>query len=348
MRFCGAESPDELLNLENPTQKLQDWHDSLEATPGTIRTYVAVIRSFFKRNNIPVHSIDVVRGYVEKDYKAFTKEEIQRLVAYADPRTKAVILFAYHSGARIGSICKLTYGHIRDGLEQELNPLPIHFSAAMTKYNVKYTTFIGAEAIEALKRYLSIRRRGTSKIPPENLMDSSPLFSVYSRAKKRFGRLTPRVALKSLKQAAVKAGITIRPDERLGNHCFRNAFQRNLQQAGVNQFIIEKLIGHKTETTVTGRYSVGLTEEDLKREWMKADWTLKPVVKVHDEKTMKKLQGAYALINQQALEIQLLKARLSQLEYQINTLDTKKFIQYAEQLKKVTQLIKDLKTRRNK
>jgi hypothetical protein len=206
-------------------------------------------------------SVKRVRGYVLKDYKAFTQQEIRQLVKYADIRTKAIILCCYSSGARISSLLSLTVGRI--DLSQD-PPIPIHFSSSETKYNVRYTTFISSEAAEALSLYLDHRRRKGEQLTSDSLIFTN-----------KYGRpLTANAAGQMLHLILERAGVSYdKGRERVGNHCFRGAFQRQLQVAQVNQAQIEKMMGH-SQNTLTGRYSMGITEEDLRTSHQQADWSL--------------------------------------------------------------------------
>jgi len=54
----------------------------------------------------------------------------------------------------------------------------------------------------------------------------------------------------------------------------------------VNQYIIEKIIGHYMETKTVGRYSRGLTLEDLREAYKMANWSLEI-----DEAKVQELEG---------------------------------------------------------
>ena len=88
------------------------------------------------------------------------------------------------------------------------------------------------------------------------------------------GTLTANAAGQQLHTIIEKADVTYdKENERVGNHCFRNAFQRNLQRAGVNQAVIELMMGHSQNSTHQ-RYTIGHTPEELREAHMKAEWSL--------------------------------------------------------------------------
>jgi len=190
-----------------------------------------------------------------------TVDEIGLMVKHGDIRDKALIWTLYSSGARIRSVLGLNYGRIPFRSEP---PIRLHFYPQETKFNVDYDTFLCADAIEALKNYIRWRRRRGERVEPD-----SPLFiSKYG------GRLNYQASRWIIKEIIGKADIVLGPGERLAHHSFRAAFHRNLQVVGVNQYIIERLMGHSTELTTTGRYSIGLTPDDLREAYKKAQWSL--------------------------------------------------------------------------
>ena len=54
---------------------------------------------------------------------------------------------------RIGTLVKLTYGHIRQDVEAGITPVNIHVEEEVTKgkYHA-YDTFVSNEAVKAIKR----------------------------------------------------------------------------------------------------------------------------------------------------------------------------------------------------
>jgi hypothetical protein len=71
------------------------------------------------------------------------------------------------SGLRIGTLVKLTYFlQVRKDLKAGIIPVHLHIDATITKGNYhSYNMFLGFEAVQCLKTYLDIRKKGTVKIP---------------------------------------------------------------------------------------------------------------------------------------------------------------------------------------
>ena len=113
----------------------------------------------------------------------------------------------------------------------------------------EYDTFINAEAARYLKLYFEFRRRGTKKIPPEEITDDSPLF----RAKTREVRPLSHVEIKRIiRELYKKAGIisTRKAGRRyeVRPHSLRKFFRTQLSSRGVNPDYIEYMMGHKLST----------------------------------------------------------------------------------------------------
>ena len=90
---------------------------------------------------------------------------------------EAFIIAAIATGGfREGTFAKLKYRHVREDLEANRFPIHIHVEASITKGKYHdYDTFLNVEASKLLKIYIEGRRKGTIKMPPEELTDESPL-----------------------------------------------------------------------------------------------------------------------------------------------------------------------------
>jgi len=258
--FAGCDTFEELLGLGDPRGVLLEWKDSLVISPGSVNAYVSRVKGFYAHFGVEVGFVPRVRQRVSFPHRILTVDEIRLLMKHGDIRDKALIWMLYSTGARISSVLSLTVGRIDFRGEP---PVLLHFKPSETKFNVAYDTFLCAEALDALKRYIQWRRKQGECVEP-----SSPLFINKYRRKLRYPSSS-----KAIKLIVEKSGIPVGEDERLLHHSFRAAFHRNLQISGVNQYIIEKLMGHDTENTTTGRYSIGLTVDDLREAYMKADWS---------------------------------------------------------------------------
>jgi len=289
----GVDSFDELLGVDDPRGLILKFVEGMDLAPGTTNVYGSQIKSFYRYMGVEVGRIPQVRNHVVYPHKILTREEVRTFIEFGDIRDKALIWFLYSSGSRISAALGLNVGRL-DFYKDP--PVPVKFRASETKYNVRYTTFLCVDAVNALKNYLRWRRKQGEQISPD-----SPLFATKYKTKLSYAGSTHII-----KRLIGKAGIKIEEDERLNHHSFRAAFQHTLQVAGVNQYIIEKLMGHSVEHTVAGRYSIGLTDFEIREAYALADWTLEVnEAKVRDLE--EKIDETQRVLGAQSVENRMLK-----------------------------------------
>jgi len=188
-RFCRwiGKSPDEVIRevlfkekeVGEYVKVIDSFVGDLQAeglAPATINNHVKGMKALFRVNGMTLTLPYRLPKPVVFSDRAPTAEELVKVMDVANVKEKAITSILALSGMRLGTLAKLTYGHVRRDLEAGLIPVHIHVEAEITKGKYQeYDTFIGAEAVEPLKAYLEIRRNGTRRIPPEVLTDQSPL-----------------------------------------------------------------------------------------------------------------------------------------------------------------------------
>ena len=228
------------------------WLGELEAH-GLSRNSLSLARSavktFFEVNGIALNIPKIGRTMVTYHDRAPTPEELQKLLDIADLRGKVIVSMLALGGFRIGTLAKLKYRHVKHDLERGITPVHIHVEAAITKGKYHdYDTFIGAEAVEYLKLYLEQRRRGTNKIPPENITDESPLIRAYT---KEVRPLTENEIYRIVHELYVKAGLCSKVGGSMYDlrpHSLRKYFRTQLAALGVPSDYIEYMMGHTIST----------------------------------------------------------------------------------------------------
>ena len=208
----------------------------------------ARLKTFFKVNGVRIALPVEYRARITYRDRAPTPEEIQRLIEVADLREKAMIAMLATGGFRIGTLVKLKYRHVKEDLEAGRIPLHIHVEAEITKGKYcDYDTFINEEAVRYLKLYLEQRRRGTEKIPPEEIKDESPLFRTYEREVRPLSFTRAHNALREVMiRAGLRQGKKRRYDLRI--HSLRKFFRTQMAALGVPSDYIEYFMGHKLST----------------------------------------------------------------------------------------------------
>jgi integrase len=287
LSFVGK-TPDELIvqrqqDLLNPDRKIQRRIESLllaflakKKAEGyavaTRQIYFASIRSFFEIHYFPLimRKGDYPTGD-SNGVKRATKEAILKVLNNKRQRNKltirALMMFIKDSGLRVSDVRRLNYGDIAKQLENGETIIQLNIITEKTKLLAK--TFIGEEAIQALKEYLEARKRGSKDsrhVEPEIITKDSPLFKVWTK-----GEIT-RYSRHSLSSIIREAFVNVNED-RMSAHSLRKKLQTDLEKAGINSNWIDQILGHQL---INSRDAYSLpTDEELRDAYNKAYHFLK-------------------------------------------------------------------------
>ncbi|MGC9086947.1 MAG: tyrosine-type recombinase/integrase, partial [Thermoproteota archaeon] len=261
--YCGK-SPDAIIyscllskgkakvkSIKNLEEKVEEFLTEKEIKGGsrtTIITYRAALKTFFYVNEINI-SLKRRRGpKVTYRDRAPKPEEVQKLIEIVSLREKAIIAMLATGGFRINTLMKLKYKDVKEDLEAGRVPLHIHVPAEYNKGKVcDYDTFINEEATYYLRLYLEQRRKGTEKIPPEEINDDSPLFRTYEKEVRPLDKMTAiRAIRKAIRAAGLVNGRSVRYEVRI--HSLRKFFRTQLVSLGVPTEYVEYMMGHKLST----------------------------------------------------------------------------------------------------
>ena len=263
---------------------IEEWQAELKAldyAPNSIKHGVSYIKTWLEVNDVEIGKIPKPQSYIKYPVRAFTTEQIQRLMDIADLQGKVIISILATSGIRIGTLAKLKYKHVKDDLEAGVVPVCIHIKAEETKGKyADYFTFINEEAVEYLKLYLEERRRGSpsGKIPPEDITDESPLIrDSRSREVKPVKEHSIYVYIHRLMQRAGLIRIGTQKRYELNVHSLRKWFKTQLTAKGVHPDYVEFMMGHKI-STYNDVKSLGV--EKLREIYRKADLRIRPKAEI--------------------------------------------------------------------
>jgi integrase len=291
LEFIGK-NPDEVIvqrqqDLLNPDRKIQRRIESTFLgflakkrqdgySIATQQVIFASIRSFFEIHYFPLimRKGDYPKGDSD-GVKRATKEAILRTLKNGNARNRVttvpLILFIKDTGLRVSDVRRLNFGDIADQLESGATIIQINVITQKTKLLAK--TFIGEEAIQALKDYIDAREKGSKdarNVEPEILRKDSPLFKSWQHGKvKRI----PRCSLSSLiRQAFLNIG-----EKRMSAHSLRKKLQTDLEKAGINSNWIDQILGHQL---INSRDAYSLpTDEELREAYSKAY----PLIRIYPE-----------------------------------------------------------------
>jgi len=192
----------------------------------------------------------------------------------------------------VSTLCSLKYGDIAEGLIKNEHPLKLDLHRPKT--GVEYYTFLGKDAVEAIKAYLAdMRDRGVQFI------DDTALF-LKERGKEE---LTTNLVQNMMRNIAIKAsfvneqnnGKSFNP---LGPHALRESFGSIMINSGVPDTIVDFWLGHSIGEMAEAYKSV--QTESLKRMYLEREKLLSiSAPKVDVEKLETKLRAEVEQGNRQ-------------------------------------------------
>lgn len=249
-----------------------------KGSPTTVKHKFAIVKSFYSDNNFPQKEKIPKANPQNKEIK-LRKRHVRKLVNHAPTlRDKAIILMGFQAGMDVSTVCSLNYGDVAEGLERDEKPLLIE--TERPKKKVQYRTFIASDGIEALKAYLRHREKKFGKPKWDD-----PLFVKEERKVKKRNeegepieyyepeRIETDNIHKMMREIAVESGLV--SEDRMEKapmnparfHGLRKGFSTILENEGVNQNVIEGMMGH--EVPYNGAYSQH-TDEELRAIYRRA------------------------------------------------------------------------------
>jgi integrase len=128
------------------------------------------VKHFYDMNDVIINRKKIgmyIGEYVKKQKdKAYTAEQVQKILEFCDERLKALILLLTSTGMRIGAIPDLKLSQIQKIKEYDLYRISVYEGT-----KDEYYCFTTPEAAKAIDTYLEYRQRSREK-----LTDVSPLF----------------------------------------------------------------------------------------------------------------------------------------------------------------------------
>lgn len=221
-----------------------------------IHNYVAAIIAFYKINDIILNVAKISKFMPEpkrarKD-RAYTHEEIHKILEIADERMQSVILLLASTGMRIGAIPSLKLRNL-----EKIND--IYKITVYENFRQEYVTFCSPECAKSLNQYLQTRSRYGEKISQDSFLireqyDSRNQFSVRKSQRQVRSRtlswklvnLAERCGIRQ-KERTIEGGpiaASIRKEVSIA-HGFRKFWTTQAVNHKMNPEIREMLLGHK-------------------------------------------------------------------------------------------------------
>ncbi len=322
--------------LEEYLAELQDKGRS----PGTLRNHSKEIRTWYRVNDVDIPGPSLPRRVVVNKDRAPSREELQRLLDIGDPRDRVIVSILALGGFREGTLARLQYRHVKEDLEANILPVHIHVEAAIAKGKYgDFDAFLSGEAVRYLKIYFEIRRQGSSELPPEDIIENSPLVRDSKSA------IPKPVGEKQIYQLVhelyAKAGL-LRKNENgrydLRVHSIRKFYKTEMKNLRVDNDYIDYFMGH-TVDTYHDIMSKGV--EHLRSVYAQANLGITPQPKFTPREMLEKMVRSIGLdpgrvLNREALaEPHRIHATSPQPEEEEMRLLTKAFVDYViEQVRK--------------
>ena len=269
-RYCtwAGRTPDALVSacrddydipdpraMELAARDLDDFVGDLQAeglAPGTISNHIKGVKALYRASGLRVELPYRLSKRVIYADRSPRPEELQRLLDLGNLRERVITLLLAQGGFRVGTLVRLEYRHVRRDLEAGRMPLHVHVEAEITKGKyASYDTFLGEEAVEALRLYLEKRRAGSpeGRTPPEEIRGDTPLIRDAHSARVR--PISPGRIHSIIHNLLREAGLiedSDSPRYDLRVHSIRKYFRTQLAALGVSRDYIEYMMGHKVST----------------------------------------------------------------------------------------------------
>ena len=246
MDFLGSQRRSSLQSLSvGDIQAFRD-QQSKRLSTGSVNVSLKVLRvalgkavksEFIDKN--PAEMVDTVADRDKKTRRAFTVEELRKLLDAADQEWQTMILAGLYTGLRLKDLADLTWSNI-DLVQSELTVMPQKTRGTTGK------TQIIPIAKPLLRHLESIPTDDDPKAP------ISP--TLYQRSSTwlsgQFYELMSQCGLVEARQSHRKAEKSGRKAKRQTNelsfHCLRHTATSLLKNAGVSEAVAMDLIGHQS------------------------------------------------------------------------------------------------------
>lgn len=265
-KFSGM-TPDDIVrewdeaSEKNLKKALFDWDNKLDAFVNWMtrdRGYAkssasnahSSVKSLVKYNCMMKMTLGSVSKGIPKEIKGLTMDEFKDVYAIAGIRQKWILCGLKDSGMSRRDFVELTYGDLRRPFEK--GEQYIHLDVIRRKEELRYETFLGPNAVDALKVYLSYRRRQGERID-----NYTPLTAIWGSQQPR--KMQPEELTKTVIMLGKKAGIKCSP------HRLRKTFETYIALVVKHPIILKYWAGHKLKfTDVDARYIIPSEPEQRK------------------------------------------------------------------------------------
>ncbi len=201
------------------------------------------IRSFYATFGVTVrmkgrHALP--RPKVKNKRMKIAADQVKILVDHArTPRDRAIILTLFQGGMDVSTLCSLKYGDIAEALKKDEQPLKLDLFRK--KSGTEYYTFLGKDAVEAIKAYLADMISRSRRFRHET--------QLFLKERGNSG-ITTNLVQNMMRTVALKSGLIDEENNGkafnpLGPHALRESFGSIMINSGVLDTIVDFWLGHR-------------------------------------------------------------------------------------------------------
>jgi integrase len=314
MLFAKAKKPEDILRkkpmvLQNVIIDYNlDMKDKRKFSYATRSLRLNAVMKFCEMNDITInwkkcYSFLGEFTRLAKD-RAYTKDEIRKILDKYDERKRVIILLLVSTGMRIGALPDLRLKHLKKIPINDEGQSSIYQLIVYENTKSEYTTFTTTECAKAIDSYLAYRKQSGEDLTPDaplirEQFDKDSASEPRPRTRANFVFLIYQV----LQAAGIRTPKST-PDkpkgnrkEVMANHGFRKYWNTSIIAAGAKQVVKEMLIGHNTGLE---RSYYKPTDAELLTEYLKAiDY-----LTISEEK---KLQREVAKLKTEIADVDMMK-----------------------------------------
>jgi integrase len=229
---------------------------SLDIAPMTIKTYMSGAKSFYGVFDIEIPKLPKAGNRaltLEKNKKIPSKEDIQKVLKFADPLGRAVILVGVSSGLSSQEIRNLRVSDFKNGYDSKTEITT--FTLRRKKVGYDFTTFLTPEASHAIMDYLELREQSAKQ---EINNDSNYLFcpkwikDEYRTSQDESLRQMSNWGIMLLYRRLSQRAAKDTPDgdwNLIRSHNMRKYFNSAMLNAGADSFFVNFTMGHTLNDT---------------------------------------------------------------------------------------------------
>ena len=226
------------------------------------------IQSFFSYNRVqlPKDSTLNLRGDVPKVEPAFTVEDLKKIVLASNPAFQATFLVMLGAGMGQDEFIQWSdtgYADLKKQLDSGASLVKIQlYGRKGDKNDYNYHTYIGGDALEALRKYLKIRGSQPGAIFINNIhrpATQSALYTYFDRKLKRLG-MEPETEKNSDGQRWTG----------YSPHAIRDVFRTMWRRSGVPVEFGEYFMGHRGAFDKYGYDQTARDEDELRKQYLGA------------------------------------------------------------------------------